>query len=169
MVNVFSLRENSWKKDGKFGKKKSKSQQKSYSRDACNIECYHCKNEDLIRKVYHEHLKDHGGKYNEDEDIVQDDFDSYDVLVVSISNSSKEWILNSGCTWHMNRNKDLFEELCELDGGYVFLENNKACKILGVGFVRFKLHDESIRLLTKVGYVPDSTRKDMFCKERKVF
>ena len=105
-----------------------------------------------------ERLKNHGGKDNGNAAIVQDDFDSSDVLVVSSSNSSKEWIMDSGCTWHMTPNKDLFEELCDQDGGSVLLGNNKACKIAGVRSVRFKLHDESIRLLTEVRYVPDLKR-----------
>ena len=50
----------------------------------------------------------------------------------------------------MAPNKDVFEELYDQDGGPVLLRNNKACKIAGIGSVRFKLHDESIRLLTGV-------------------
>src|ERR1044072_8002533 len=66
--------------------------------------------------------------------------------------------MDSGCTWHMTPNKDLFEELCDQDSGSILLGNNKACKIADVGFVRFKLHDDSIRLLTEVRYVPDLKR-----------
>lgn len=55
----------------------------------------------------------------------------------------------------MTLNKDLFEELYDQDGGFVFLGKNKACKIAGVRSMRFKLHDESIRLLTEVWYVPE--------------
>src|ERR1044072_4008907 len=66
--------------------------------------------------------------------------------------------MDSGCTWHMTQNKALFEELCDQDGGFVLLGNNKACKITGVGSVRFKLHDETIRLLIEVRYVPDLKR-----------
>ncbi|MCI30219.1 hypothetical protein A2U01_0051428, partial [Trifolium medium] len=70
--------------------------------------------------------------------------------------------MDSGCNWHMTPNKYLFKELCDEDGGYVLLGNNKACKITGVGSVRFKLHDESIRLLTEVRYVPDLKRNLIF-------
>ena len=66
--------------------------------------------------------------------------------------------MDSGCTWHMNPNKDLFEDLYDQYGGYVLLRNNKACKIAGVGYVRFKFHDESIRLLIEVKYVLDLKR-----------
>ena len=58
----------------------------------------------------------------------------------------------------MTPNKDLFEELCDQVGVSVLLGNNKACKITGVGSVRFKLHDETIRLLIEVRYVPDLKR-----------
>ena len=52
----------------------------------------------------------------------------------------------------------MFEELCDQDGGSVLLGNNKAYKIIGIEYVRFKLHDESIKLLTGVRYVPDLKR-----------
>src|SRR3954471_23054695 len=145
------------RKNGKFDKK-GKSQSKSYSDEASGIRCYHCKKEGHTRKVCPERLKYHGGKDNGNASIVQDDFESSDVLVVSSSDFKKEWIMDSGCTWHMTPNKDLFEELCDQDGGSVLLGNNKACKIAGVGSVRLKLHDESIRLLTEVRYVPNLKR-----------
>ena len=66
--------------------------------------------------------------------------------------------MDSGCNCHMNPNKDLFEELCDQDGIFVLLGNNKSCKIVSVGSVRFKFHDESIKLLTEVRYVPDLKR-----------
>ena len=136
--------------DNKFDKKKGKSQQKFYNGEASGIRCYHCKKEGHTRKVCPELQKDHGGKDNGNTTIVQDDFDSSDVLMVSNNNSSNEWIMDYGCTWHMTPNKDLFEELCDQDGGSIVPRNNKDCKIVGVGSVRFKLHDESIRLLVKV-------------------
>ena len=105
--------------------------------------------------MYPKCLKDHGGKDNGNGSIVQDDFDLSDVLVFSRSDSRKEWIMDSGCTWHMTPNKDLFEELCDQDGGSILLGNNKAYKIEGVRSVRFKLYDKSMKLLTEVRYVPD--------------
>ena len=56
------------------------------------------------------------------------------------------------CTWHMTPNKDVFEELCEHDGGSMLLGNNRTCKIAGIRSVIFKLYDESIRLLTELWY-----------------
>ena len=94
------------RKDGKFDKKKGKSQQKSYSGETSGIRCYHCKKEGHTRKVCPERQKILGGKDNGDAAIAQDDFESSDVLVVSSSDSKKEWIMDSGCTWHMTPNKE---------------------------------------------------------------
>lgn len=97
------------RKDGKFDKKKGKSPQKSYSGEASGIRCYHCKKEGRTRNVCPEHQKNIRGKDNGDAAIAQDDFESSDVLVVSSSDSKKEWIMDSGCTWHMTPNIQLFE------------------------------------------------------------
>ena len=105
--------------------------------------------------MYPKCLKDHGGKDNGNATIIQDDFEYSDVLVVSSNDLRREWLMDSGYTWHMTLNKDLFEELYDQDGGFVLLGNNKTFKIAGVGSVRFKLHDESIKLLIKLRYVPD--------------
>src|SRR4051812_5423521 len=86
------------RQDDKFNKKKGKCQQKSYSGDAYSIRCYHCKKEGHTTKVCQERLKDHGGKDNDNATIVQDDFKSSDLFVVSSSDSSKEWIMDLGCT-----------------------------------------------------------------------
>ena len=148
-----------------FEKKKGKGQHKSYGGDAPGIRCYHCKKESQARKVYPECINNHGSKDNGNSTIVQDEYESYDVLVVSSSNSSKEWIVDSGCTWYMTLNKYVFEELCDQDGGSVLLGNNRACKIAGIRYVIFKLHDKSIRLLTDVRYVHDLKRNLIFLGE----
>ena len=75
------------RKDGKFDKKKGKSQQKFYSGETSSIRCYHYKKEGHIRKVCPKRLKDHGGNGNAT--IVQDYFDSSDILVVSSGDSRK--------------------------------------------------------------------------------
>lgn len=140
------------KKDDKFEKKNGKGQQKSYGGDTPAIRCYHFKKEGHTRKVCPEHLNNHGGKDNGNTTIVQDDFKSYEVLVVSINGSSNAWIMDSGCTWNMNPYKDVFEELGDQDGRSMLLGNNKAYKIADIGYVRFKFHDESIKLLISVRY-----------------
>ncbi|RDX92513.1 hypothetical protein CR513_25349, partial [Mucuna pruriens] len=48
-----------------------------------------------------------------------------DVLVVSNSKIEKDWVMDSGCTFHMCPRKDYFESLNLKEGGVVLLGNNK--------------------------------------------
>lgn len=147
------------KKYGKFEKKKGKIQQKSYGGDASAIRCYHCKKEGHTIKVCPERLKNYGErKDNGNATIIHDGYESSDFLIVSRSNSSKEWIMDSRCTWHITPNKYFFEDICDQDGGSMVLGNNKACKDARIGYVRLKLHDETIKLLIGVRYVHDLKR-----------
>ncbi|CAH9118145.1 unnamed protein product [Cuscuta epithymum] len=68
-----------------------------------------------------------------------------DILMVcdhvnSVRNSlsEHEWLIDSGCTYHMSPFRDLFStyELC--DSGYVSLVDNKRCNVLGVGDICLK-------------------------------
>ncbi|RVW67898.1 Retrovirus-related Pol polyprotein from transposon TNT 1-94 [Vitis vinifera] len=63
--------------------------------------------------------------------VILDGYDSVEVLNVAEVDSSKEWILDSGCSFHMCPIKTWFENFKEADGGHVLLGNNKHCKILG--------------------------------------
>lgn len=76
----------------------------------------------------HERLNNHGRKDNGNTSIVQDDFESSNVLVVSSSNSSKEWSMDSGCTWHITLNKDVYEKLSDQDDGSILLGKKKPSK-----------------------------------------
>lgn len=85
-----SVKRKVFRKYGKFEKKKGKGQHKSYGGDAHRIRCYHYKNEGHTRKVFPKGMNNHGGKDNGNATIVQDHFESSDVLVVSSNNSCKE-------------------------------------------------------------------------------
>lgn len=76
------------KKDGRFEKKKDKVLQYSYGGNVPAIRCYQCKKESNTRKVSSDRLNNHGGKYNGNAAIVQDAYQSYDVPVISSSDSS---------------------------------------------------------------------------------
>ena len=61
--------------------------------------------------------------------------------MVGSGKSDGEWIMDSGCSFHMTPNKPWFEKFTELQGGSVLLGNNKPCKIQGIGSIRLKLYD----------------------------
>lgn len=66
-----------------------------------------------------------------------------------------EWILDSGCSFHMTPNKDLFSSYEEYNGGNVTMGNNATCKVIGTGTVAINMFDGIVRTLTKVRHVPE--------------
>jgi hypothetical protein len=65
-----------------------------------------------------------------------------------------KWIMNSACTHHMSSKKDWFYDFKEMKG-VVYMGDESTCKITGIGKIKLKLHDGTVRCLTKVRYVPD--------------
>lgn len=69
-----------------------------------------------------------------------------------------EWILDSGCSFHICLNKDLFKTFIRTDGGKVLLGNNLACKVVGNGTISLRMSDSVIRDLRNIGYVSNLER-----------
>ena len=78
------------KKDGWFEKKKGEVLHNYHGGNVPTIRCYHRKKEGHTRKACHDRLYKYGGKDNYNATIMQDDYESSDVLVVSSSNSRKD-------------------------------------------------------------------------------
>ena len=79
------------------------------------------------------------------------------VLTVATSGElfDQDWILDSACSYHMTPNRDWFTTYETVSGGSVLVGNNAVCKIIGVGNVRIKCHDQKVRTLTDVRHIPD--------------
>ncbi|KAH9669963.1 hypothetical protein KPL70_022004 [Citrus sinensis] len=86
------------------------------------------------------------------------DYDEANVLVAAERHPTGEWILDSGCSFHMCPNKSFFKTFESVNGGKVLLGNNLACKVAGIGTISLKLHDGVTRDLHQVRYVPDLKR-----------
>ena len=69
-----------------------------------------------------------------------------------------EWILDSGCSFHMSPNRDLFTTYEPVNGDLVLMGNDAQCKVFGYGTIKIKTHDEVVRTLTGVKHVPDLKR-----------
>lgn len=72
----------------------------------------------------------------------------------SESRFKSEWVLDSGCSYHMCPFKKLFSTYETTDGGVVFTGDNTLYKVVGKGTIRFKMHDGVVRSLTNVRHVP---------------
>ncbi|KAL1543753.1 hypothetical protein AAHA92_20688 [Salvia divinorum] len=67
------------------------------------------------------------------------------------------WIMDSGCSFYMCPNRSWFQEMKEASGS-VLLGNNHVCKVRGIGMVKLKMHDGSIKMLGDVRYIPEIKR-----------
>ncbi|KAG8483273.1 hypothetical protein CXB51_022363 [Gossypium anomalum] len=79
-------------------------------------------------------------------------------LLVSTSDNTKltsEWILDSGCSFHMCPNREWFSTYSSVEGGVVRMGNDSSSKVIGIGTVKIKMHDGTIKTLSDVRYVPD--------------
>ncbi|PHT53674.1 hypothetical protein CQW23_08136 [Capsicum baccatum] len=72
--------------------------------------------------------------------------------------SKNEWVLDSGCTFHMSPNRDWFTTYESFNGGLVLMGNDAQCKVVGKGTIKIKTHDGVVRTLTSVRHVPDLKR-----------
>ena len=78
------------------------------------------------------------------------------LLVTFEKKDLNEWILDSGCTYHMCPHRDWFTTYEFADCGTILMGNDVSCKAIGIGSIKIKTHDGVVRTLTKVRHIPDS-------------
>ncbi|KAG8480261.1 hypothetical protein CXB51_024850 [Gossypium anomalum] len=100
------------------------------------------------------------GRQDRNTDDDREDYSDGELLVASVNDSkvSEEWILDSGCTFHMSPNRDWFTTYETVSEGVVLMGNNASCKIAGVGTIKVKMFDGVVRTLSDVRYVPELKR-----------
>lgn len=99
--------------------------------------------------------------------IVEEDLNDDMVLFVTIGNDVFQdvQLLDSGCPYHMYFNRDVFSTYKSIKGRVILMGNGMTCKILGIGTVKSKMHDEVLRILTGVRHVPDLKMNLIFVGE----
>ena len=90
--------------------------------------------------------------------IVSNDSDNGEVLTISLNNDNADWILDSGCTYHMCPNKNWFHSYSKIYEGQVLLGNNMSCQVVGIGSIQLKLDDGTVKTLSFVRHVPELKR-----------
>ena len=64
-----------------------------------------------------------------------------------------DWILNTGCTYHMCPHKEWFFNFEEVDCGAFYMGSGDVSYITRIGSIRLRNHDGSTRVLIDVQYV----------------
>ena len=80
------------------------------------------------------------------------------VLSVSTSLVGDAWILDSSYSYHICPNRDWFTSYQTINGGSVLMRNNTSCKIAGIGTVKIKSYDGTMKTLSNVPYIPGSKK-----------
>ncbi|TYK14225.1 putative polyprotein [Cucumis melo var. makuwa] len=68
---------------------------------------------------------------------------------MEIETEEEDWVLDSGCTYHMTSKKNWFVDYKSQEGDLVYMGNNHDCEIIGVGLVLLKL-SHNMEVLLKV-------------------
>ncbi|KAG7597916.1 Reverse transcriptase RNA-dependent DNA polymerase [Arabidopsis suecica] len=69
-----------------------------------------------------------------------------------------EWVMDTGCSYHMTYRREWFEDLNEDVGGSVRMGNKTVSKVKGIGSIRVRSEAGLVVLLTNVRYIPDMDR-----------
>ena len=163
-------------KRGNSRSKHHHSQSRSKSRERETRKCYFCgrpghlqrycnkyKEQQSLNKSQNGERKDNKPHYKKKESVaVAEDNDdcSTDGELFSISESStnREWILDSGCTYHMCPDRESFFDYKSIDGGKVLMGNDFSCRIIGTGKIAIKQYDGGIKVLKNVRHIPELRR-----------
>ena len=131
-----------------------------YKNLVCNY-CHkngHIKSECFKLKNKKTHLKDgESGEKSIEADVAV----GYDGNIFFASHddtkSKDEWILNSGCTYHICSNKDLFETYEPVEE-HIILADNTSNEVVGKGRIRINMDHGGSGILNNVRYVPNFGR-----------
>ena len=139
------------KKLEKRGNVTSKSRVRKY-------ECAFCHEERHWKKICPKLKKKDKGKSMSNACVIERGGDSSDYEFCMVGHQTitgfDEWILDSGFTYHMCPHKEWFFKFEEVNGGVVYMGSGDVSYITKMGSIRLRNHDESIRVLTDVRYIP---------------
>ena len=144
---------------------KGKHRSRSKSKDGKRV-CWICGKEGHFKKQCYKWLdRNKGQKQGSDRgesSMAKDDAkDPVGLLVAEVNSAESdrdEWILDTGCTFHMTPRRDLFIDLKTTDGGIVYMANNTITEVKGVGSIRFENSDKTTFVLHDVRYMPGISR-----------
>ena len=151
--------------NGSSGKKSnSASKSRSKSRSSAR-KCYNCHEsghfvKDCPKPRRNQHVEDANASVcegNMGDIFMINNLCDYASLnsVLSDSLYKSDWLVDSGCTFHVTLFRDLFSCYKEIEHGFVSMENSKNCNVLGIGDVCLRFSSGSVFTLKNVRHVPD--------------
>ena len=97
---------------------------KSRSKSKGKKACWHCHKEGHFRINCPERKKHQDVFLNSNSANLTDGYETGKVLIVNIAKSNEEWIMDSGCTYHMTPREEFLFNLRKINGGKVLMVND---------------------------------------------
>ncbi|OAE23382.1 hypothetical protein AXG93_1660s1410 [Marchantia polymorpha subsp. ruderalis] len=147
-------------KSKNHGKPSAKINNRSTNSNA-DKKCFYCNKMDHLKKDCYSWIKKSKenqasiSQGHQDSANFGDGYSDDEVLMASRKLKASEWILDSGCTYHMTHNKHWLSDYQELNEMKVLMSNNHSCLVVGIGSVCIKMVDVVVRILENVRWVPE--------------
>ena len=141
---------------GSHGQSRSKSKGKRK-----NLKCYHCGMRGHLKKdCWHRKNVEKSSEASTSQGCVASTSDDGEILYSEVAIGSKGgkqltvvWIMDSRATWHMTPRQDWFCTYEPISEGFVFMGNDHALEIAGIGTVKIKMYDGTICTMQGVRHV----------------
>ncbi|OMO51872.1 Zinc finger, CCHC-type [Corchorus capsularis] len=137
--------------------------------DMSSKECYYCHEMGHIKAYCKKLMEDLGDFMKSKEknkagvNVAAADSEEYsdEDVVLMVQEEKKDtrdmWVFDSVCSEHISTKKEWFSKLEKCDKS-VYMANNGEERIEGIGSVKLRLHDGSVKMLGNVSHVPKFTR-----------
>ena len=129
------------------------SNNKSRSRSRSKVTCWYCKKEGHMKKDCFARKKRMESEKDGEAAVMVDKLLEIDALTISDHSPKDNWVIDSGCSYHMTSRKDWFSEFKEVTGGQVLLADDRAVSVQGIGTILLKTRGGTINRLANVRYV----------------
>jgi hypothetical protein len=102
------------------------------------IECWNCKKKGHLNKYCRAPKKQRDAKEDKNQEANVTGDVLQDVLILSIDNISKSWVVYSEASFHATPHRKHFLDYIQGDFGQLHLGDDATCKIVGMGKVKIK-------------------------------
>jgi hypothetical protein len=123
--------------------------------------CWICGKEGHFKRQCYKWLEKNKANGAGETALVKDDAQDLVGLVASEVNMSEgkddqeEWIMDTGCSFHMTPRKEYLMDFVEAKSGKVRMANNSFSEVKGIGKVKFIKKDGTSIVLQGVRYIPE--------------
>ncbi|CAA7055048.1 unnamed protein product [Microthlaspi erraticum] len=141
------------------GKSKSGKNSRSKSRSKFgNKACWICGSENHWKRDCPEKKKNDSKNNSKASSNIAVNLPEASAYTVSMHNPKDEWVLDSGCTFHITPRKDMLFDLQEFEGNRVMMANDTHYMVKGIGKLTIENPHGTLVTLNNVRYMPEMGR-----------